>query len=155
MLPKFSKLHAKIFAASYGSYIAYNYQFNEQAKYPNFVSNLWTQNQNECQQPSYSQWKKTFGDRVCQKAVFYKDFPKKGVNFMDLFSLTSDSEFFNELNMSTIKIINEEVGRPGTDFNVIVGLESRGFIQGPILAQHFNVPFVPIRKKGKLPGECF
>ena len=57
--------------------------------------------------------------------------------------------------MSTVKIINEEVGRPGTDFNVIVGLESRGFIQGPILAQHFGVPFVPIRKKGKLPGECF
>jgi len=57
--------------------------------------------------------------------------------------------------MNTVKIINEEVGRPGTDFNVIVGLESRGFIQGPILAQHFGVPFVPIRKKGKLPGECF
>ena len=47
---------------------------------------------------------------------------------MDLFSLTSDPQFFQELNMNTVKIINEEVGRPGTDFNVIVGLESRGFI---------------------------
>ena len=39
-------------------------------------------------------------------------------------------------------------------FNVVVGLESRGFLMGIVLAQHFNVPFVPIRKAGKLPGEC-
>ena len=36
---------------------------------------------------------------------------------------------------------------------VIVGLESRGFLFGPIVAQELNVGFVPIRKKGKLPGE--
>ena len=69
---------------------------------------------------------------------------------MDLFSLTSKPDVFEKLNLSTAKIIKEEVG----EFNVIVGLESRGFIQGPFLAQHFKVPFVPIRKKGKLPGEC-
>ena len=39
-------------------------------------------------------------------------------------------------------------------FNVVVGLESRGFLMGIVLAQHFKVPFVPIRKAGKLPGEC-
>lgn len=52
-------------------------------------------------------------------------------------------------------MIAHELGEPGEAFNVIVGLESRGFIQGPILASHFGVPFVPIRKKGKLPGECY
>ena len=57
--------------------------------------------------------------------------------------------------LDTVKVIETEVGSPGTHFNCIVGLESRGFIQGPMLAQHFMVPFVPIRKKGKLPGECF
>ena len=39
--------------------------------------------------------------------------------------------------------------------NVVVGLETRGFFLGIVLAMHWMVPFVPIRKAGKLPGECF
>ena len=45
---------------------------------------------------------------------------------MDLFSLTSDSTFFKKLNEGTIKVIEREIGRG--NFDVIVGLESRGFI---------------------------
>ena len=71
---------------------------------------------------------------VKNKAKSYKDFPKKGVTFLDIFSLTSDPEFFKELNKGTIKIIEREIEEQGLDFNVIIGLESRGFIQGPILA---------------------
>jgi len=40
---------------------------------------------------------------------------------------------------------------PGVE--VIVGLDSRGFLFGPMIAQALNVAFVPVRKKGKLPGE--
>ena len=40
-------------------------------------------------------------------------------------------------------------------YNHIVGLESKGFVLGPILSLAWNLPFVPIRKKGKLPGECW
>lgn len=36
----------------------------------------------------------------------------------------------------------------------VVGLETRGFFLGIILSLHWMVPFVPIRKSGKLPGEC-
>jgi adenine phosphoribosyltransferase len=36
---------------------------------------------------------------------------------------------------------------------VIVALEARGFLLGPLIALHFNIPFIPIRKKGKLPGQ--
>jgi adenine phosphoribosyltransferase len=36
---------------------------------------------------------------------------------------------------------------------VIYGLEARGFVLGPLLALEWNLPFSPIRKKGKLPGE--
>eukprot|EP00455_Lapot_gusevi_P004042 TRINITY_DN1164_c0_g2_i3.p2 TRINITY_DN1164_c0_g2~~TRINITY_DN1164_c0_g2_i3.p2 ORF type:complete len:139 (+),score=53.96 TRINITY_DN1164_c0_g2_i3:166-582(+) len=36
--------------------------------------------------------------------------------------------------------------------DVIVGLDSRGFLMGPILAMRFGIPFTPIRKQGKLPG---
>ena len=89
--------------------------------------------------------------KIKQKVKFYPDFPKPGVTFMDLFSLTSDPVFFKEVNDETIKLLSAEA----QGFTVIVGLESRGFIQGPILAQHFGVPFVPVRKAGKLPGECY
>jgi len=40
-------------------------------------------------------------------------------------------------------------------FNRILGIESRGFLIGPLLAQRLKLPFSPIRKKGKLPGELY
>ncbi len=40
------------------------------------------------------------------------------------------------------------------NIDVIVGLEARGFILGSAIAYKLNIPFVPIRKKGKLPGNC-
>lgn len=40
------------------------------------------------------------------------------------------------------------------DVDVIVGLESRGFILAPLLAVKLNAGFVPVRKKGRLPGNC-
>ena len=89
--------------------------------------------------------------KIKDKVKFYPDFPKPGVTFMDLFSLTSDPPLFKEVNDSTAKLLSTEA----QGFTVIVGLESRGFIQGPILAQHFGIPFVPVRKAGKLPGECY
>ncbi len=46
-------------------------------------------------------------------------------------------------------------GEPGRDFTHIAGLESKGFVLGPILALQWSLPFVPLRKKGKLPGECY
>ena len=39
--------------------------------------------------------------------------------------------------------------------DVIIGIEARGFLIGPIMAQQLKIPFVPIRKKGKLPRECY
>ncbi len=50
-----------------------------------------------------------------------------------------------------IEMIDARVSK----FTHIVGLESKGFVLGGILAWHYKLPFVPIRKKGKLPGECF
>lgn len=40
------------------------------------------------------------------------------------------------------------------DVDVIVGLESRGFVLAPLLALKLNAGFVPVRKKGRLPGNC-
>ena len=38
--------------------------------------------------------------------------------------------------------------------DVVVGLDARGFLLGPIIAMRLGAAFVPVRKKGKLPGEC-
>ena len=55
----------------------------------------------------------------------------------------------------TKQLIIEKVGVPGEAFTHICGLESKGFVIGPILSLAWDLPFVPIRKKGKLPGECW
>jgi adenine phosphoribosyltransferase len=91
--------------------------------------------------------------RLMPKMNFYPDFPKKGVNFLDVFSITSNPEMFREIMEGLDRMIIEKVGRPKEAFTHIVGVESKGFVLGPILAQKYMVPFVPIRKKGKLPGE--
>ena len=83
----------------------------------------------------------------------YPDFPKKGVDFVDYFSILkhpAESQMLTDATIEKIDLFFE-----GKEFpNVIVGLESRGFFLGMLLAQHYKIPFVPIRKKGKLPGEC-
>jgi len=86
---------------------------------------------------------------------FYPDFPKKGVNFLDVFSITEQPEVFHKIMEGLRRLVKEKFGEPGKDFTHLVGLESKGFVLGPVLALEYNIPFVPIRKKGKLPGECW
>ena len=62
---------------------------------------------------------------------------------------------FKKLMEGLKKMILEKYGQPGTAFTHLVGVESKGFVLGPILALEWGLPFVPIRKKGKLPGECW
>ncbi|GFO41107.1 adenine phosphoribosyltransferase [Plakobranchus ocellatus] len=76
------------------------------------------------------------------------DFPKAGILFRDIFPVLRDAEVFKDLNEEIF-----EASKSYPDVECVVGLESRGFLFGPILAQKLSVPFVPIRKKGKLPGE--
>lgn len=73
------------------------------------------------------------------------DFPAKGVIFKDITPLLSDINLYNR--------IIETLANQYKDKNItkVAGLESRGFIFGISLAQKLNIPFVPIRKKGKLP----
>jgi adenine phosphoribosyltransferase len=73
------------------------------------------------------------------------DFPVKGVIFKDITPLLSDINLYNR--------IIDTIANQYKDKNItkIAGLESRGFIFGISLAQKLNVPFIPIRKKGKLP----
>lgn len=76
----------------------------------------------------------------------YPDFPKPGVIFQDIFSILENKDAF----LTLCKIMKERYKFDKIDY--IVGLESRGFF-GVLLAKDLEIGFIPIRKKGKLPGQ--
>lgn len=75
------------------------------------------------------------------------DFPKPGIEFLDISPLLENPENFKQL-ISQLSQMAEKY-----DFDKIVAIESRGFILGSALALHMNKGFVMVRKKGKLPGD--
>ena len=75
------------------------------------------------------------------------DFPEKGIIFRDITSVLGDADGLKLAIDSMIGLLD------GLEFDVIAGTESRGFIFGVPIAYALGKPFVPIRKKGKLPCE--
>ena len=75
------------------------------------------------------------------------DFPEEGIMFRDITTVLQDAEGFHLAIDEMQKLLS------GTEFDVIVGAESRGFIFGAPLAYNMKKAFVPVRKKGKLPCE--
>ncbi len=75
------------------------------------------------------------------------DFPEPGIIFRDVTSILQDADGLK----LAIDLMQEKL--KGLEFDVIVGTESRGFIFGVPLAYNLHKPFVPVRKKGKLPCE--
>ena len=73
------------------------------------------------------------------------DFPKPGIIFKDITPILLDPE----LTRNVVDEMAKEVSSLNLD--AIVGIESRGFWFGIMLANQLNIPFIPIRKKGKLP----
>ncbi len=75
------------------------------------------------------------------------DFPEEGIIFRDITTVLQDAE---GLKMAIDAMLEE---LEGVDFDVVVGTESRGFIFGVPIAYALGKPFIPCRKKGKLPCE--
>lgn len=75
------------------------------------------------------------------------DFPRKGIIFKDITPLLSEPVTRREVVTS----ISRHFSHQGIE--AVAAVEARGFIFGSMLAQELNVPFVPIRKAGKLPYE--
>jgi adenine phosphoribosyltransferase len=75
------------------------------------------------------------------------DFPIPGIQFKDVTTLFKDAE--------CLKILSDIMYEKYKDKGItkVVGIESRGFIMGPILATRLNAGFIPIRKPGKLPAD--
>ena len=74
-------------------------------------------------------------------------FPEPGIIFMDVTSVLQDADGL----ALAIDLMQEKL--KGVEFDVIAGPESRGFIFGVPIAYNLHKPFIPIRKKGKLPCE--
>ena len=75
------------------------------------------------------------------------DFPEKGIMFRDVTTLFNNAEAFAEM-------INQfHSFRAGHQIDAIAGIDARGFIIGGALAYKMGLPFVALRKKGKLPFE--
>lgn len=73
------------------------------------------------------------------------DFPKPGIVFKDITPILQDPALCREVVDAFIENLK------GIELDVVVGVESRGFFFGMMLAERLNLPFIPIRKPGKLP----
>jgi len=73
------------------------------------------------------------------------DFPKPGIVFKDITPLLEEPKIVREVVMALAKCYE------GRKVDAVAAIEARGFLFGFLLAQELNVPFVPIRKEGKLP----
>ncbi len=74
------------------------------------------------------------------------DFPEPGVTFKDITPLLADPDAFHLV----LDLLVEHVA--GTRVDVVIGIESRGFLLGAPVADRLGAAFVPARKAGKLPG---
>lgn len=77
------------------------------------------------------------------------DFPQKGIIFRDLTTVFKEADCLQELSDMLTTMYAEK------GITKVVGIESRGFIMGPILATRIGAGFVPMRKPGKLPAETW
>ena len=85
-------------------------------------------------------------DALKSKIRSVPDFPKAGILFYDITTLLRDRDGF--------QMTIESLARPfeGLEIDVVVGVESRGFILGGAVADRLGAGFAPVRKKGKLPS---
>lgn len=84
--------------------------------------------------------------RIDENIARVADFPKEGIQYKDITSLFQNPELCNEM-------VNAFADFSRGKVDAVCGIESRGFLFGLLIAQKLGVPFVLIRKQGKLPPE--
>lgn len=77
------------------------------------------------------------------------DFPIPGIQFKDVTTLFQSAQNLKDLTEVLTDLYKEK------GITKVVGIESRGFIMGPILALNLDAGFIPIRKPGKLPADTY
>ena len=86
---------------------------------------------------------------IKEKIRVIPDFPKPGIQFYDITTLLCDGQAFRETIDAMVQIARKY------NPDVVVALESRGFFFGPVIAYQLGLPFIPIRKEGKLPYKTY
>ena len=84
-------------------------------------------------------------ERLHSKIRDIPDFPKPGIIFKDITPLVKDPA---ALRLAVHQLLHPFLGR---DITAVAGMEARGFIFGSLVAWELGVPFIPLRKPGKLP----
>ncbi|MBI9042741.1 adenine phosphoribosyltransferase [Lutibacter sp.] len=74
-----------------------------------------------------------------------QDFPKEGVLFKDIATLLQNPKAMQLCKNQLIALVGDQ------KIDKVIGIESRGFFFGTLLAEHYNAGFIPVRKPGKLP----
>ena len=87
-------------------------------------------------------------ERVNVAVVRYPDWPKPGVTFADFSPVYADPDLRQELIAHFSNIVANE------GIEVVAAVESRGYLLGMSIADDLDLPFVQVRKAGKLPGDC-
>tara|TARA_B100000282_G_scaffold26050_1_gene16984 strand:- start:15 stop:554 length:540 start_codon:yes stop_codon:yes gene_type:complete len=90
---------------------------------------------------------KKLKNKLKKKIRVIPDFPRKGILFQDITSITDNKKLFKEVVLEISKYVKKN------KFTKIAAVEARGFIFGSAVSFKTEIPFVPIRKKGKLPGK--
>lgn len=88
-------------------------------------------------------------DQVKKSIRNIPDYPKFGIHFKDISTAYQNGEVFN--------FVAEKIFERYKNCGItkVVGIESRGFIMGGVLANKLNAGFIPVRKPGKLPAKTF
>jgi adenine phosphoribosyltransferase len=84
-------------------------------------------------------------DKIKKAIRDVPDFPKPGIVFKDITPILHDQSLCTEITEEFIKRLKD------IKIDAIIGIESRGFLFGFLLANKMNLPFILIRKAGKLP----
>ncbi len=87
----------------------------------------------------------TLSEKLARTIRDVNDFPKPGIVFKDITTVLGDPKLSKEVSAAFLQQWKAQ------DIQGVVGIESRGFIYGMQLAQQLDVPFIPVRKAGKLP----
>ncbi|MGY9025088.1 MAG: adenine phosphoribosyltransferase [Candidatus Pelagibacterales bacterium] len=92
---------------------------------------------------------KKLSEQLKKEIRVIPNFPKKGILFQDITSITDNKKLFKQVIVALSQYVKQNT------ITKIAGIEARGFIFGAALANESCLPFVPIRKASKLPGEIY
>ncbi|KAI7868507.1 adenine phosphoribosyltransferase [Spinellus fusiger] len=90
-------------------------------------------------------------ERIKNLMETHMDFPKEGIIFKDMLPVFRDPVAVESLICNIVHHISSTYAEK---IDTVIGLDARGFLFGPLVALRLGAGFVPVRKQGKLPGEC-